>query len=310
MSPKLVVLFGSGTMGQGLAHTVSKAGCDVVMIDKSEDQLQIARTQISQALDAEIARWGLTDGEKKAILSRIATSTDIDRASKADLVIETIPEIIQEKRELFGQLDAICPANAILASNSATLPITEIALGLQRPERMIGLHFLNPVEKTPVVEVARGQHTNDETYRRTLFFAGMLQKTPITVFECPGFVSTRIILPMINQAVKVLEEGTATCEDIDRTMKLGFGMNIGPMALADKTGVDALLFWMENLYQETYDQAYLPAKFLRKMVRAGLKGVKTGRGFYRYAEDGRRVDGSGLSPRELTTRAACQDEGK
>lgn len=309
MSPKLVVLFGSGTMGQGLAHTIAKAGCEVIMIDSSEERLTAAQEKIGQALDAEIARWGLTSSEKKAILSRITISTDISQASKADLVIESIPEVMEEKRELFARLDVICPPDAILASNAASLPITEITAGLNRPERTIGLHFLNPVDKTSVVEVSRGLKTDDRTYQTILHFAGMLQKTPVTVFECPGFISTRIILPMINQAVKVLEEGTASCEDIDKTMKLGFGMNVGPMALADKVGVDALLFWMENLYQETFDQAFLPAKFLRKMVRSGLKGVKTGRGFFRYAEDGRRIEGSGLSPQELTN-STTRREGK
>ncbi|HEY9069757.1 MAG TPA: 3-hydroxyacyl-CoA dehydrogenase NAD-binding domain-containing protein [Candidatus Ozemobacteraceae bacterium] len=304
MSQKLVVVFGIGPVGQGLAQAVATSGCDVVLIDESAEKLQEALGKISQALDSEIARWGLTEGEKKGILGRIRTSTDMKEASKASHVIETIPEGLEVKRDLFRKLDGICPVDTLLISNSATSTVTDLSHGMKYPGRLIGMHFLNPVRKTPVVEVSRGIQTSDASFETAKRFAKMLDKTVIQVYEYPGLVTTRVFLPMLNQAAKVLNEGIAGCEDIDTAMKLGFGLNMGPFALADQMGIDALLSWMEQLHHETNDNAFLPSKLIRKMVRAGLNGIKSGRGFYRYGPDGRRIDGSGLSIGELSAPAA------
>jgi len=304
MSQKLVVVFGVGPVGQGLAQAVAASGCDVVLVDETADKLLESMEKINQAFDSEIARWGLTEGEKKAILNRIRTSTDLKEASKASHVIETIPEGLDAKRDLFRKLDAICPPETLFISNSATFPVTDLATGMKHPERLIGMHFLNPVRKTPVVEVSRGTHTSDAMLENAKRFAKMLEKTVIQVYEYPGLVTTRVFLPMLNQAAKVLNEGIAGCEDIDNAMKLGFGLNMGPFALADQMGIDALLSWMENLHHETNDNAFLPSKLIRKMVRAGLNGIKSGHGFYRYGTDGRRIEGSGLSIRDLSAPGA------
>lgn len=304
MSQKLVVVFGVGPVGQGLAQAVAMSGCDVVLIDEAADKLEDSLVRITQALDSEIARWGLTEGEKKAILNRIRTSTDLKEAAKASHVIETIPEGLEGKRQLFSRLDGICPVETLLITNSATITVTDTAAGMKHPERLIGMHFLNPVRKTPVVEVSRGTQTSDAALENAKRFAKMLDKTVIQVYEYPGLVTTRVFLPMLNQAAKVLNEGIAGCADIDNAMKLGFGLNMGPFALADQMGVDSLLSWMESLHHETNDNAYLPSKLIRKMVRAGLYGIKSGRGFYRYGPDGRRIEGSGLSIRELSAPGA------
>lgn len=305
MSQKIVVVYGAATIGQELVQAVATAGCEVILIDHSEEMLKKGIERVEKALDAEIIRWGLTGGEKRAIMSRIKTSTNINDTAKAWLVIETLKETLEVKRQLFKELDAVCPPTTILASNSATISITEIAAECLHPERTIAMHFQSPIPKVPLVEISRGLKTNIETFESAVRFATMMHKTTISVYDCPGFVTTRIILPMINQAVKVLEEGIAPCEQIDAAMKLGFGLNAGPMALADKIGIDTVVFYLENLYKETFDQSYLPAKLLKKLVRAGFKGVKSGRGFYRYGTDGLRVSDSGLKTEQLS-QANCQ----
>lgn len=305
MSQKIVVIYGAATMGQELVQAVATAGCDVILIDHAPEKLAKGIAKVEAALDAEIARWGLTGGEKRAIMSRIKTSTDIKDAPKGWMVIETLKETLEVKRKLFKELDAICPPTTILASNSATISITEIASECQHPERTIAMHFQSPIAKVPLVEISRGLKTDETTFEAAIRFSNMMRKTNICVYDCPGFVSTRIVLPMINQAVKVFEEGIASCEQIDTAMKLGFGLNAGPMALADKIGLDTVVFYLENLYKETFDQSYLPAKLLKKLVRAGYKGVKSGRGFYRYGNDGLRIEDSGLKAEQLL-QANCQ----
>ncbi|PKL42846.1 MAG: 3-hydroxybutyryl-CoA dehydrogenase [Candidatus Riflebacteria bacterium HGW-Riflebacteria-1] len=300
MSQKTVVVYGAATIGQELVQAVATAGCDVILIDHSEDMLKKGLARVDSCLDAEIARWGLTTGEKRAIMSRIKSSTQVSDAAKGWLVIETLKETLEVKRQLFKELDAICKPDTILASNSATISITEISAECQHPQRTIAMHFQSPIVKVPLVEISRGLRTDEATYKAAVRFANMMNKTVISVYDCPGFVTTRIILPMINQAVKVLEEGIAPCEQIDTAMKLGFGLNAGPLALADKIGIDTVVFYMENLYTETFDQSYLPAKLLKKLVRAGYKGIKSNRGFYQYGEDGLRIDNSGLKIEQLS----------
>ncbi|MBU1106969.1 MAG: 3-hydroxybutyryl-CoA dehydrogenase [Candidatus Riflebacteria bacterium] len=304
MSHKTVVVYGAATIGQELVQAVATAGCDVILIDHSEEMLKKGLDRVEAALDAEIARWGLTTGEKRAIMSRIKSSTQVNDAAKGWLVIETLKETLEVKRQLFKELDVICKPETILASNSATISITEISADCKHPQRTIAMHFQSPIAKVPLVEISRGLKTDEATFAAAVRFANMMHKTTISVYDCPGFVTTRIILPMINQAVKVLEEGIAPCEQIDTAMKLGFGLNAGPLSLADKIGIDTVVFYLENLYTETFDQSYLPAKLLKKLVRAGYKGVKSNRGFYRYGEDGLRIDNSGLKIEQLTQATA------
>ena len=303
MSQKRVVIIGAGIMGQGLAQTIAKTGSEVLMIDTTETVLKSGLEKIGKALDAEIARWGLTESEKRAILARISSSMKLEDAAKGSFIIEAIHEDLPAKQELFTKLDKICPAEAILITNTATLAITDIALHTRHPERIIGLHFINPVPKTPVVEVVRGEKTSEQTLEMTLRLLKMLDKTPVQVYETPGFITTRILLPMINEAVRVLSDHVATCEDIDKAMKLGFGLKMGPLAMADVIGIDAIVKWMENLHHETGENTFVPAKFLRKLVRAGYHGVKTHRGFYRYENDGTRIEGSAITPSDLSIGA-------
>ncbi|MBF0502487.1 MAG: 3-hydroxybutyryl-CoA dehydrogenase [Candidatus Riflebacteria bacterium] len=296
MSQNRVFIIGAGYMGQGLAQIIARSGSEVILIDSSEEALKNCLVHISSDLDVEIARWGLTASEKRAMMSRISTSKNIEDVCTASFVIEAIPEILKEKQILFAHLDKLCSPDTILASNTATLAIGEISRRMRYPERVIGLHFLSPAPKTLVVEVVRSINTSDRTLQIALRFVKMLEKTPIFVYENPGSITTRIMLPMINEAVRVLAENIATCDDIDNAMKIGYGMKVGPLAMADFIGLDSIVVWTENIHQETGEMSFVPAKLLRKMVRAGFSGLKSGRGFYRYDKDGHRIEGSGLKP--------------
>jgi 3-hydroxybutyryl-CoA dehydrogenase len=279
-------------MGQGIARTIAETGTEVVLHDLTDEILKHSVDFLSDSLDREIEKWGITKSEKKAILSRIKASTDINQVKKARIVIEAIPENIEMKRELFSTLDKLCPAEAIFISNTSTLSISQLASATSRPEKIIGLHFLNPVHKVPMVEVVRGLKTSDETYKLAQDFAVKLNKKPIPVNEYPGYVTTRIIVPFLNEAMHVVMEGISTAEDIDNAMKLGFGFNLGPLALADMMGLDEVMAMMDNLLDELSEHKYNPCPLLRKMVRAGHLGVKTGQGFFKYDEDGNRIEGA------------------
>jgi 3-hydroxybutyryl-CoA dehydrogenase len=300
MTQNTVAIYGAATMGQELALAVAASGAGVILIDHSDSMLKKGLARIEAALDSEIARWGITSGEKKAILDRIQTSTSITDAVKSNFVIETLKETWEVKCQLFKEIDELCPAETIIASNSATISITEIAAECKHPERTIAMHFQGPIAKVPLVEISRGLHTSQETYEAAMRLAKMMHKTVVSVYDCPGFVTTRIALPMINQAVKVLEEGIANCDTIDTAMKLGFGLNSGPLALADRIGLDTVVFYLENLYKETFDQSYLPAKLLKKLLRAGFKGIKSQKGFYRYDKEMNRLPDSALKIQDLS----------
>ncbi len=289
MSFSKVAVIGAGVMGQGISQTVASMGTEVLLFDLDEEQLKSSLKSLADEMDREIERWGMTSSEKKAILSRVKTSADLDNAAAFPVVIESIPEDLSYKRDLFSKLDTICPPDTIFITNTSTLSITEIGAGTGRPEKVIGLHFLNPVPKIPLVEIVRGLKTSDETYDKVRDFAQGLGKTPVKVFEYPGYVTTRIIVPLLNEAMHVLMEGVATAPDIDNAIKLGYGFNIGPLALADKMGLDVVMAWMENLLNELSDHKYNPCPLLRKMVRAGQLGVKSGQGFFRYDKDGNRI---------------------
>ena len=277
-------------MGQGLAEAIATTGQEVILIDKTTKLAERGIKGISEAMDKEIGRWGLTESEKKAILTRIHPSSDLSQAEDASIVVEAIQEELEAKRELMQQLDEICDDDTLIITNTSTLSISEIAGFTTRPKKVIGMHFLNPVTKIPLVEIIKGLRTDEETFQKAVQFAEMLNKKWITVNEYPGYVTTRIIVPFLNEAMHVLMEGVASAEDIDEAMKLGFGFNVGPLALADMMGLDVVMKWMENLIDELSEHKYNPCPVLRKMVRAGHLGVKTGRGFFRYDEEGNRLE--------------------
>jgi 3-hydroxybutyryl-CoA dehydrogenase len=283
------MVVGAGVMGQGLAEAIATAGHDVLLIDQTTKLAQKGVKGISESIDREIHKWGLTQSDKRAILARVFPSSDLSQAEDAEILIECIPEKLEAKQKLFARLDGICKPDALLMTNSGTLSISEIASATDRPRKIIGMHFLNPVTKVPLVEIVKGLKTDDETFAKAVEFAELLNKKWITVNEYPGYVTTRIIVPLMNEAMHVLMEGVATADDIDRAMKLGFGFNIGPLALADMMGLDVIMSWMENLLGELSEHKYNPCPILRKMVRAGRLGVKSGRGFFFYNDEGNRV---------------------
>jgi 3-hydroxybutyryl-CoA dehydrogenase len=284
-----ICVVGAGSMGQGISRVVAATGIEVILMDKDLNLAVKGVDRISDALDHEIARWGITESEKRAILARIEPVSDFKAIKNVRMVIEAIPEDLEAKRLLFAHLDNICKSDAIIVSNTSTLSITELAATTNRADRVIGLHFLKPVHRVPVVEIVRGLNTSEETVATIREFAGQLNKTPVMVYEYPGFIVTRIIVPFLNEAMHVLMEGIASTKDIDTAMKLAFGLEMGPLRLADMIGLDELMHWMENLLHELSEHKYNPCPLLRKMVRAGHLGVKTGQGFYKYDEDGNAI---------------------
>ena len=285
----VVAVFGGGTMGQGLAQTISQRGIDVLIFEEDEETLDTAISELNEKLDQQINRWSITESDKRAILARIEGTTNLDQIEECDLVIEAIPEIIERKKQLFSTLDEVSPPDTIFVTNTSTLSITEIAAATDREDQVIGMHFLNPVPRIPLVEIVRGLKTSDKTFHHVERFAEMLDKTAVEVFEYPGYVTTRVILPLLNEAMYVVMEGVASAEGVETAMKLGFNFEEGPLSLADKMGLDEVLFWMETLFRELGDQKYRPCPILKKLVHAGRLGKKAGHGFFRYDENGRRI---------------------
>ena len=277
-------------MGRGISQLLASTGVEVILLDLNEEIVQQSLRLLSEDMNAEIEKWGMTASEKKAILSRIKGTTKYEDVDEMDLVIEAVPEDLELKRQIFKKLDGLTRPEIILVSHTSTLSITEIAAATKRPDQVIGLHFLPPVTKIPLVEVVRGLKTSKETINLIKEFAEQhLNKTVVTVYEYPGYVTTRIIVPLLNEAMYVLMEGIASAEDIDTAMKLGYGFNVGPLALADMMGLDEVMSWMDNLLHELSDHKYNPCPLLRKLVRAGHLGKKTGQGFFKYDEEGNKI---------------------
>ncbi|UCD37102.1 MAG: NAD-binding protein [Fidelibacterota bacterium] len=279
-----VAIIGAGTNGTLMAQTIAAHGHDTLLVEVNPQLIGQVPKDLEANMDREIRRWGMTQSEKKSILGRIAISPSLEDARKSHFVMEAIPESLEAKQNLFLQLDRNCPWETIFLSNTSILSLTEIASVLpeHRQERVIGLHFLNPAPRIPLVEIVRGMKTSDATFGEVKDFAESLGKTAVEVFEYPGYVTTRIILPMLNEAMHVVMEGVATAEDIDTAMKLGFDLPMGPLALADQIGLDEVLNSLQVLFHELGDLKYRPCPILKKMVRAGNLGVKTGKGFFEY----------------------------
>ena len=290
MAKANIIIIGAGVMGQGLVEAIAGAGHDVILIDKTTKLAERGIKGVTESIDHEIERWGLTKSDKKAILARIHPSSDLSQVEDAEIVLEAIPDDLKAKKKLFSQLDSLCDSNTLLITNTSTLSISEIAAVTDRPEKIIGMHFLNPVTKIPLVEFIKGLKTDQETFDKAVQFAELLNKQYITVNEYPGFVTTRIIVPMLNEAMHILMEGVASAKDIDRAMKLGFGFNVGPLTLADMMGLDVVMSWMENLLSELVEHKYNPCPMLRKLVRSGHLGVKTGKGFFIYDAEGNKIE--------------------
>lgn len=282
MAIQKVMVVGAGQMGSGIAQVCATAGYDVKLNDIKAEYFERGIGTITKNLSRDVEKGRKTAEEKEAILGRITQSLSLEDAHDVDIIIEAAVENMEIKQSIFKQLDEIAPQHAILATNTSSLPITEIAAVTKRPEQVIGMHFMNPVPVMKLVEVIRGLATTDEVFEAVEQMAIQLDKKPVEVNDFPGFVSNRILLPMINEAIYALYEGVATKEAIDDVMKLGMNHPMGPLTLADFIGLDTCLYIMEILHEGLGDSKYRPCPLLRKYVAAGWLGRKTGRGFYVY----------------------------
>lgn len=282
MTINKVMVIGAGQMGGGIAQVLATSGYEVYLHDLKEEFVHKGFAVIQKNLNRLVEKGKLTEENQRQIVERIIPSTDLNNAAKVDLVIEAAVENMTIKQKLFKDLDVIAQEHTILATNTSSLPITEIAAVTGRPEKVIGMHFMNPVPVMRLIEIIRGLATSDEVYQEIEHLSKSLNKVPVEVNDFPGFVSNRILLPMINEAIYTLYEGVATKEAIDEVMKLGMNHPMGPLTLADFIGLDTCLYIMETLYEGFGDSKYRPCPLLRKYVKAGWLGKKSGRGFYSY----------------------------
>lgn len=278
-----ITVIGAGTMGNGIAHVFAQHGFEVALMDSSVKSLERALQTIGTNLDRMIKKEQIPPGERQKILDRIRTSTEIGSAVEgATLVVEAIPEVPELKHSLFSQLDALCPPETILASNTSSISVSKLAAATRRPEKVLGMHFMNPVPVMQLVEVIKGYSTSEETGQAVMELARKLEKTPVLVNDYPGFIANRILMPMINEAIYSLHEGVAGVEAIDTVMKLGMSHPMGPLKLADFIGLDVCLSILQVLYDGFGNPKYAPCPLLVNMVTAGRLGVKSGTGFYSY----------------------------
>jgi 3-hydroxybutyryl-CoA dehydrogenase len=282
MQVKKIMVVGAGQMGSGIAQVAAQAGVKVIMNDIKPEFVARGYSRIEKNLEKDVSKGKKTAEEKAAILANLTQSTSLEDAKDCDVVIEAAMENLAVKVGIFKALDQICPQHTILASNTSSLPITELASATKRPDKFIGMHFMNPVPVMKLVEVIRGLETTDEVYKLIEEMSVSFGKTPVEVNDAPGFVSNRVLMPMINEAVFCLYEGVGKPEAIDQVMKMGMNHPMGPLALADLIGLDTCLYIMEVLYEGFKDSKYRPCPLLRQYVKAGRLGMKSGRGFYVY----------------------------
>jgi len=290
-----VGIVGCGSVGQSIALLISRSDIEVVFIELSEDKINYAFCKIEKELDDMIEHWGMTPGEKRAILSRIKGYIGYENLRGCDLVIEAIRSNTRERRivsrkEVFKSIEKHVSPETIIATNSTTIVVTELSSELEYNERCVSLHFLVSAPQYGIIEVVRGLYTSDEVYERVCKFIKMLNKTVIPVDESPGLISVRLSVALINEACEVLMEGVGKKEDIDATMKHGLGLSLGPFEMADKVGLDKILRWMDNLYNEFGDQKYKASPVIKKLVRANQFGRISGKGFYEYDENGKKIE--------------------
>ncbi|WP_144633618.1 3-hydroxybutyryl-CoA dehydrogenase [Priestia megaterium] len=282
MNIETVMVIGAGQMGAGIAQVFAASGYQVSLYDVDQKNAQKGIEGIDKRLKKQVGKGSLSAKEYEEIMERLHQANEITAAQKADLIVEAVVEKMEVKQAIFAELDSLAPSHTILATNTSSLPITEIAAVTTRPEKVIGMHFMNPVPVMKLVEIIRGLATTDEVYQAVYETTKKLNKTPVEVHDFPGFVSNRILMPMINEAVFTLYEGVANEEDIDQVMKLGMNHPMGPLKLADFIGLDTCLFIMETLHKGFGDDKYRPCPLLRKYVKAGWLGRKTGKGFFTY----------------------------
>jgi 3-hydroxybutyryl-CoA dehydrogenase len=279
-----IFVLGAGTMGAGIAQAFAAKGYEVVIRDIKDEFVDRGLTNIRKGLEKLVSKGKMTEENKDALLSRISGTTDMNFAVDCDLIVEAAVENMEIKKQIFSELDSICKPETILASNTSSLSITEVAAATKRPDKVIGMHFFNPAPVMKLVEIIRGMATSQETFDAVKELAVAIGKDPVEVAEAPGFVVNRILIPMINEAVGILAEGIASADDIDKAMMLGANHPMGPLALGDLIGLDVCLAIMDVLYKETGDSKYRAHSLLRKYVRAGWLGRKSGRGFHNYTK--------------------------
>ena len=281
---KKIVVIGGGTMGLDIAQVFAKKGFDVVVRDIIDDIIKASEGRLNKGLEKLVSKGKMDEAKRADILAHMTFTTDLNMAADADLVVEAAIENLDIKKSIFAELDKICKPETILATNTSSISITAIAAATKRPDKFIGMHFFNPATVMKLVEVIRGAHTSDETYKAVADLSVEISKEPVEVNEAPGFVVNKILIPMINEAADLLYTGVASAEGIDTAMKLGANHPMGPLALGDLVGLDVCLASMDLLYNETHDPKYRASLLLRKMVRAGTLGRKTGKGFFDYSK--------------------------